>query len=277
MKSGILKLVFILLLGFGAAQPALAGEDIIKYLRFQHADKNAYGILDGATIHEIDKAPYASPKPTGRIYALKDVTLLPPTVPSKVLAVALNYRSHAGNSGAAKPELFAKFPSSLIGDGADIVVGKEAENLHYEGELVVVIGKTAKHVSLADAPAHVFGVTAGNDVSERGWQFSDSQWLRAKASDGFGPVGPYLVRGLNYNDLLIETRLNGEVEQSESTKNLIHNVAKIVSYASRYFTLLPGDMIFTGTPGRTRAMNAGDRIEIKIEGIGTLGNRVKNH
>ena len=129
-------------------------------------------------------------------------------------------------------------------------------------------------VSVADAPAYVFGVTAGNDVSERGWQASDLQWLRAKASDGFAPVGPAIATGLDYKDLLIETRLNGTVQQSESSKFLIHDVDEIVSFTSRYITLEPGDLIFRGTPGRTRPMKPGDVVEITIQGVGTLRNKV---
>ena len=262
-----------------AAMLALAGaanaeQTVIRYVRFAVGESAAYGVLDGQTVHELSGTPFDAPSRTGRTFRLDDIRLLPPTEPSKVLAVALNFRSHAGDSGAAKPELFAKLPSSLIGDGEPIVPPAGSSSLHYEGELVVVIGKTARRISPEQAPDHVFGVTAGNDVSERVWQSSDVQWLRAKASDSFGPVGPVLVAGLDYHDLLIETRLNGAVQQSESTKNLIHDVDEIVSFASQYFTLLPGDMIFTGTPGRTRAMRPGDVVEITIQGVGTLRNPV---
>jgi 2-keto-4-pentenoate hydratase/2-oxohepta-3-ene-1,7-dioic acid hydratase in catechol pathway len=150
----------------------------------------------------------------------------------------------------------------------------DSESLHYEGELVVVIGKKAKNVSVVDAPKHIFGVTAGNDVSERTWQRADLQWFRAKASDTFGPVGPAIVQGLPYGDLMIQTRVNGEVRQKESSKDLLYNVDEIVSYISRYVTLLPGDIIFTGTPGSTQAMKPGDVVEVEIEGIGVLRNKV---
>jgi 2-keto-4-pentenoate hydratase/2-oxohepta-3-ene-1,7-dioic acid hydratase in catechol pathway len=150
----------------------------------------------------------------------------------------------------------------------------DAQNVHYEGELVVVIGKLAKDVTVADAPSYVFGVTAGNDVSERGWQQADLQWFRAKAADTFGPLGPAIVTGLNYNDLLLKTRLNGAEVQSQRTSDLIFDVANIVSYLSRYITLMPGDVIYTGTPGTTRAMKAGDVVEVEIEGVGILRNPV---
>ena len=259
--------------GVAAAQE----NKVMRYVRAEHQGKVFYGLLEGDSVHALKGDLFAPPEKTGETVALSEVRLLPPTVPTKVLAVGLNFRSHAGDSGAARPELFAKLPSSLIGHDAAIVVPPGASNLHYEGELVVVIGKRAKNVSVADAPNYVFGVTAGNDVSERSWQGSDLQWLRAKASDGFGPAGPAVARGLNYNDLMIETRLNGEVQQAESTKFLIHGVDKIVSFTSQYVTLEPGDLIFCGTPGRTRPMKAGDVVEVTIEGVGTLRNTVKKN
>ena len=132
----------------------------------------------------------------------------------------------------------------------------------------------AKDVSEAEAPAFIFGVTAGNDLTERGWQGRDLQWMRAKASDGFGPVGPVLVGGLDYDDLLLTTHLNGEIVQEESTSNMIHKPKKVVSYLSRYFTLLPGDMIFMGTPGRTSALKHNDMVSVTMDGVGTLTNRI---
>lgn len=266
------------LLALAPAMPgtgAAAEQAVTHYVRYALDGKASYGILDGETVHELADAPYEAAERTGRSLPLARVKLLPPTEPSKVLAVALNYRSHAGDAGAGKPELFAKLPSSLVAAGEPIRAPPGASRLHYEGELVVVIGKRARRISEAEAPGVIFGVTAGNDVSERGWQFGDVQWLRGKASDSFGPVGPAVVTGLDYDDLLIETRLNGEVQQSESTKHLIHGVDKIVSFASQYFTLLPGDLIFTGTPGRTSPMQPGDVVEVSVEGVGVLRNPVE--
>lgn len=253
---------------------AAAEGKVMRFVRAEHQGKIFYGLVEGETIHALKGGLFDTPEKTGQTVPLADAKLLPPTVPSKVIAVGLNFRSHAGDSGARRPELFAKLPSSLIGHDAPIVVPPEATNLHYEGELVVVIGKRAKNVSEKDAGKYVFGVTAGNDVSERGWQSSDLQWLRAKASDGFGPAGPFVATGLNYDDLLIETRLNGKVQQSESSKFLIHGVDKIVAFTSRYITLEPGDLIFCGTPGSTRPMKPGDVVEITIQGVGTLRNKV---
>ncbi len=267
-------LLLLAALGTTITGEAMAQDKVTRYVRYQHDGAVAYGRLAGDTIHELRGDLFAGPTETGRTVELAAVTLLPPTVPSKVLAVGLNYRSHAGELGARQPGLFAKLPSSLVGHGAAIVIPKDATRVHYEGELVVVIGKRAKNVSEADAPKYVFGVTAGNDVSERRWQGSDLQWLRAKASDTFGPVGPVIAVGLDYDDLLLQTRVNGKVVQSERTRMLIHSVAKIVSFASRYFTLEPGDLIFTGTPGSTSAIKPGDVVEVEIQGVGVLRNPV---
>jgi 2-keto-4-pentenoate hydratase/2-oxohepta-3-ene-1,7-dioic acid hydratase in catechol pathway len=213
---------------------------------------------------------------------LANLELLAPVEPSKVIAVGLNYRSHIeegrshiGDSPVAEyPGLFAKFPTSIIGPDAEIIIPSDAGDVHYEGELVVVIGSTTKNVPIEDAADHIFGVTAGNDVSERAWQGADLQWVRAKGSDTFGPIGPAIVTGLDYNDLLVETRLNGETLQSESSEDLLFGVDYIVSYISRYVTLYPGDVIFTGTPGSTRAMKPGDVVEIEVQGVGVLRNTV---
>jgi 2-keto-4-pentenoate hydratase/2-oxohepta-3-ene-1,7-dioic acid hydratase in catechol pathway len=140
--------------------------------------------------------------------------------------------------------------------------------------MVIVMGKRAQNVSKERAKEYVFGVTTGNDVSERDWQKSDLQWFRAKAADTFGPLGPVIVTGVNYDDLLLETRLNGKVVQSQRTKDLIFNVAEIVSYISRYVTLEPGDVIYSGTPGTTQQMKAGDVVEVQLEKVGTLSNPV---
>ena len=249
---------------------------ITKYVRYAHDGRASYGILDGDTIHELDGELFESPSRTGSTASLSEVELLAPVEPSNVIAVGYNYASHIGNRRA--PEclgLFTKLPTSIVGPGADIVMPADAENVHYEGELVVVIGKQAKNISTEDAPDYIFGVTAGNDVSERDWQAADLQWLRAKGSDTFGPIGPAIVSGLDYDDLLVETRLNGDVRQSESTKDLIFSVDYIVSYISLYVTLAPGDVIFTGTPGSARRMVDGDVVEIEVQGVGVLRNTVR--
>jgi 2-keto-4-pentenoate hydratase/2-oxohepta-3-ene-1,7-dioic acid hydratase in catechol pathway len=248
---------------------------VTKYIRYELQGRAAYGILDGETVRELSAAPWAGGKPTGKTSTLAGVKLLAPAEPNKVIAAGLNYKSHIGQQPPAKyVGLFAKLPSSIVGHEADIIYPSDATNVHFEGELVVVIGEKASKVSREDALSYVFGATVGNDVSERAWQKEDLQWFRAKAADTFGPLGPWIVTGVNYQDALLETRVNGKTLQSQRTKDLIFDVPYIVSYVSRYVTLLPGDVIYTGTPGTTSAIKPGDVVEVEIEGIGVLRNRV---
>jgi 2-keto-4-pentenoate hydratase/2-oxohepta-3-ene-1,7-dioic acid hydratase in catechol pathway len=271
LKSLALATAIVLIMAFAAQ----AQSRITRYVRYDHGGKTAYGVLEGDSIRELSGSIFESPKATGKTVKLSEVRLLPPCQPTKIVAVGLNYKSHLRDRQAASyPGLFAKYPTSIIGPDDSIVFPPGARNVHYEGEMVVVIGKKAKNVTAEKAPQYIFGVTAGNDVSERDWQKNDLQWLRAKASDTFGPLGPAIVQGLNHNDLLLQTRLNGEVVQSQRTKELIFDVETIVSYVSQFVTLMPGDLIFTGTPGTTKAMKPGDVVEVEIEGVGVLRNKV---
>jgi 2-keto-4-pentenoate hydratase/2-oxohepta-3-ene-1,7-dioic acid hydratase in catechol pathway len=258
-----------------ATASASMSQSVTKYVRYQQGDAVSYGILEGEMIRELRGDLFANPQPTGKRLRMADVRLLAPVAPKKVIAVGLNYQSHLGTRPPAEyPGLFAKYPTSIVPSGAEIVLTADAKNVHYEGEMVLVIGKTARNVTRENARSHVFGVTVGNDVSERDWQRADLQWFRAKASDTYGPVAPAVVTGLNYDDLLLQTRLNGQVVQSQRTKDLIFSVADIISYISRYVTLEPGDIIFTGTPGTTRQMKAGDVVEVELEGVGVVRNPV---
>jgi 2-keto-4-pentenoate hydratase/2-oxohepta-3-ene-1,7-dioic acid hydratase in catechol pathway len=258
------------------AQDAPGGRPtVVNYVRYEHEGHVSYGVLQGDSIREIDGDLLGAHRDTDRWVALGDVTLLPVTPARKVIAVGLNYQSHLGQrESATYPGLFAKYPTSLVGSGANVVRPPDAKNLHYEGEMVLVIGKTCHQVTRVLAMDCVFGITAGNDVSERDWQANDLQWFRAKASDTFGPVGPTIATGLNPDDVQVETRVNGEVRQHARTSDLIFDVPTIVSYVSRYVTLEPGDLIFTGTPGSTKAMSPGDVVEVEVEGVGILRNKV---
>ncbi|HSF15232.1 MAG TPA: fumarylacetoacetate hydrolase family protein [Vicinamibacteria bacterium] len=260
------------------AVAARASAQVTKYVRYAERGQETqthYGVLEGDTIRELDGSPIDGAKPTGKTVGLASVRLLAPVEPSKVIAVGLNYKSHLGGQTPSKvPPLFAKLPTCIVGPEADIVYPEGASNVHFEGELVIVIGKKASRISKEEASDYVFGVTAGNDVSERNWQQEDLQWFRAKASDTFGPIGPAVVTGLNYNDLLLQTRLNGEVLQKQRTSDLLFDVEDIVSFTSQFVTLDPGDVIFTGTPGTTSAMKPGDVVEIEVEGVGILRNRI---
>lgn len=275
MRSLVSALVAALIAAPVAAQQH-SPDGPVNFVRYEHEGQTSYGVLQGDRIREIDGDLFGSHRATDRWVDLSAVTLLPPTDPEKVIAVGLNYQSHLGaRTPADYPGLFAKYPTSLVGQGADILAPPDATNLHYEGEMVLVIGKTCSDVSEADAMDCVFGITAGNDVSERNWQSDDLQWLRAKASDTFGPVGPTIAVHMDPDDVLVQTRVNGELRQSERTSDLIFGTAAIVSYVSRYVTLKAGDLIFTGTPGTTQALQPGDVVEVEVEGVGVLKNTVR--
>ena len=252
-----------------------AAQTLTRYVKYEAGGRIAWGVLDGDTIRELQGNVFDGAKPAGRTLKLADVKLLAPADAKKVVAAGLNYRSHIGEQSPAKyVGLFAKLPTSLVGHGADIVYPADATTLHYEAEVCLVIGKRAKNITEAQVKEHVFGVTPCNDVSERAWQKADLQWFRAKGSDTFGPMGPALVRGVDYNKLKLIGRHNGKVVQESSTEMLIFSIDNIVSYVSRYVTLEPGDVIFTGTPGTTQAMKPGDTYEVEIEGVGVLRNTV---
>ena len=249
-----------------------------KYTRFRSGSTVSYGILEGDSIRELRGGLFDSAGETGVTHKLTDVSLLAPCQPGKIMAVGLNYKSHlGGRPQPAHPEMFYKPVTALQDPEGPIVIPREATDLHYEGELVVVIGKTARNLSPEEARSAIFGVTCGNDVSERNWQHGqgkDLQWWRAKGCDTFAPLGPVIVTGIDYGNLLLHTRLNGEVVQKQSTADLIFDCAAIISRVSGWVTLLPGDIIYTGTPGSTRKLAAGDVVEVEIEGIGVLRNPV---
>ena len=249
----------------------------VKYVKYEAHGTPAWGILENdTTIQELSGAPFAgTAKPTGRRIKVRDVKFLAPAEAGKVIAAGFNYRSHIGQEAPAKyVGLFAKFPTSLTGHGGVIVYPPDATTLHYEAEICVVIGRRARNIPEAQVRAHVFGVTACNDVSERAWQKSDLQWFRAKGTDTFGPMGPALVTNVDYNHLKLIGRHNGKVVQETTTDLLIFSIDHIVSYVSRYVTLEPGDVIFTGTPGTTQAMKPGDTFEVEVVGVTTLRNTV---
>lgn len=253
--------------------------NVEKYVRFQNGDRISWGRVEGDQVTPLSAAPYLGGRALGGKKALKGLKLKVPADPPKVLAVGLNYKSHIGNRTVPKePEIFYKPTTCLIAAGEPIKIPAGAKNVHYEGELVVVMAKGGRNLTVAQARAAIFGATCGNDVSERDWQNGaqkDLQWWRAKGSDTFGPMGPMLVRGAEYEKALLQTRLNGEVVQKQVTSDLLFDCPTIVSYISKYVTLEPGDVIFTGTPGSTKKMAVGDVVEIEIEGLGVLRNPVQ--
>ncbi len=275
MKIRISLLISLCMIACSLSLTLAAESEIRRYVRFEVDGIIAHGVLENDKITVLSGGIFPMSRPTARLLDHDEIVLLPPTHPGKVFAVGMNFASHIASSADGAPPLFLKLPSSLVGSGRDIVLPQDAQNVHFEGELVLVIGKQAKNISADKAKEFIFGVTAGNDLTERSWQSGDLQWLRAKATDGFGPVGPALVTGLDYENLLLTTRLNGEIVQQENTRNMIHSPTKVVSYLSRYFTLEPGDMIFMGTPGRTKALQSGDIVSVEIDSVGRLTNKIK--
>ncbi|CAH6829475.1 Fumarylacetoacetate hydrolase [Vibrio chagasii] len=248
---------------------------IKEFVRYQYQDKISYGKLDKGDVLPISGDIFGEYAVAKTSIPLESVEVLLPIKPEKVFAVGMNFASHLASPANAPPPMFLKLPSSLILTGEVIQMSPKAKNVHFEGELVVVIGKELSRANEEEAEQAIFGVTVGNDITERSWQGTDLQWLRAKASDGFGPIGNTIVRGIDYNKVQLTTRVNGEVVQQESTSFMIHKPRKVVSYLSHYFTLKPGDLIFMGTPGRTFALSDKDKVSVTIEGVGTVVNEVR--
>lgn len=247
----------------------------MKLARYDKNGTIGYGIVDGNSLKTLDACPFTDFNETGDTVRLEDVKLLAPTKPSKVLAVGLNYRSHLGDAAEPNnPEIFIKTPSCINDPEGEIVLPEGDNDVHAEGELVVIMKERTQKATPEEAAENILGVTCGNDVSARTWQKNDLQWWRAKASDTFGPMGPAIAIDVDYNDLQLETRINGDVVQSQTTADLIFPVPVIVSFISQSMTLEPGDAIYTGTPGTTTALKAGDIVEVEIEGIGVLRNGV---
>jgi 2-keto-4-pentenoate hydratase/2-oxohepta-3-ene-1,7-dioic acid hydratase in catechol pathway len=249
----------------------------MKIVRFSGAGKLGYGLLEGRTIRALAGSPYGHPRATGLQYSLGDVRLLAPCRPSKIVALGVNYRSHGEEMShrlPAEPLLFIKPPTAVIGPEDAIVYPEMSGRVDYEGELGVVIGKRASRVARSAARDYILGYTCCNDVTARDLQARDKQWTRSKGFDTFAPLGPCIETDLDPADRRLETRLNGELKQQTSTADLLFGVDELVSFISRVMTLLPGDVISTGTPSGIGPMQPGDTVEVTIEGIGTLRNHV---
>ena len=250
-----------------------------KFARYEAHGEIAYGVVEGDVVKQITTSPLEDYEVTGHTHTLSEVRLLAPVVPNKIVAIGLNYKSHLGDrTPPAVPEPFIKTTSSLANPGQEIVIPRDAleENItiQEEGELSLVIGKRCKRVSREDAMSVVLGLTCGNDVSARQWQRGDLQWWRAKSSDTFSPIGPFIVTDLDPGNLHLVARVNGKVEQESSTSDLLYDVPTIIEFVTRVVTLEPGDVIMTGTPGQAGDLHPGDTVEIEIEGIGILSNPV---
>lgn len=254
----------------------------MKFVRFRVDDGICYGILTDGVIEVISAPPYEEFRSTGQTCRLENVTLLTPVVPSKILAIALNYPSHLENMPASlenrpapqRPEPFLKAPSSLADPDGPVILPPGAGRVDEEGELVVVIGRSCRNVSAKESLDYVLGFTCGADISAREWQKGDIQWWRAKSSDTFSPLGPAIDTEVDGMDALLVTRVNGREVQRARTSEMLFKIPQLISAISRCITLEPGDVIYTGTPGRTVALHPGDLLEVEIEGIGILTNPI---
>ena len=249
----------------------------MKIIRFEHQGEVKYGYLKGELITIVMGNIFEGATETKETVPLEEVEVLSPIVPSKIVGLGLNYRKHVEEINFEIPEeplIFLKPPSSIIGHMDNIIYPANTNRVDYEGEMGIVIGKTARHVKEEEALDYVLGYTAVNDVSARDYQDKEGQWTRGKGFDTFCPTGPVIATGLDPDNLKIETRHNGKTVQSSNTNDMIFNSAHQISFISNVMTLLPGDLIATGTPSGIGPMEKGDVVEIEIEGIGILSNTV---
>jgi 2-keto-4-pentenoate hydratase/2-oxohepta-3-ene-1,7-dioic acid hydratase in catechol pathway len=255
----------------------------MRIVRFSAGKETNYGVLIDGTIRTLGDDPFSSfgnnsgYKFCGTSFLLEKVKLLAPCTPSKIVCLGVNYRTHAKEMSSTPPPnplIFIKPSTAVIGPEEPIMLPFAYKRVDYEGELAVVIGRKARLVSARDSSKYVLGYTCFNDVTERQFQKDDVQWTRAKGFDTFAPVGPWIETEIEANDLQLETYLNGELRQKARTSELIFGIPAVISFISGIMTLLPGDIIATGTPAGIAPMNSGDIIEVKIEKIGTLRNNV---
>ena len=254
---------------------------IVRY-RDQPSGEARFGLLEDETVYAASGDLFAAGglRRGEAVDPVARLTLLPPVQPGKIVCVGLNYAAHVTENDPTRvvpeePVLFMKPPSALIGPGEPIVIANPDHRTDYEAELVIVIGRRARNVAEADAADYVLGYTCGNDVSDRILQRKDGQWVRAKGYDTYCPLGPCLATDLDVADALVQSRLNGEVRQSQTTASMIFNPRFLVSFISRVMTLEPGDVILTGTPEGVGPMKSGDTIEIEVGGVGVLSNPVR--
>jgi len=249
----------------------------VKFARYLLHGEIAYGVVEGEAVRPITGTPFGPYRVTDRAVPLSQVRLLAPVVPTKVFAIGLNYADHLGDrEPPKKPEVFLKTVSSVIGPEEPILIPRGyTGRIDAEGEVVVVIGRRGKHIPEEQALDYILGYTCGNDVSARDWQRGDLQWWRAKSSDTFSPVGPFIATGLDPAGLDLRVRINGKEVQHGNTANLLFSIPRIVSFISEVIALEPGDLIFTGTPGIPGALQPGDVVEVEVAGVGVLRNPVQ--
>ena len=250
----------------------------MKLVRFESQGNVSYGLVEDSMVYKIEGDIFSAYKVTEEKFKLSDIKLLAPCKPSKIVAVGINYRDHAAemnNDLHEDPVLFIKPSTAVIGPEEKIIRPQMSHRVDYEAELGLVIGKQAKNVEPNEAFQYVLGATCFNDVTARDLQEKDGQWTRAKSFDTFAPMGPFIVTGVDYNNIDIELVLNGETKQKSNTSYFITKAHEIVSYISRIMTLYPGDVIATGTPAGVGPMSKGDIVEVRLQGVGILRNYIE--
>ncbi|NGM86043.1 fumarylacetoacetate hydrolase family protein [Parapusillimonas sp. SGNA-6] len=248
----------------------------MKWIRYTVAGNTHYGILDDETITQVDGDPFKGYEKTGTRVKLDDVQLEVPVVPPTFYCVGLNYTKHIGSVGLqvpTKPDVGYRANNALIAHGQDVIIPADATKVHYEGELVVVIGKKVKNVSVEDARQCVLGYTIGNDVSERNWQKSDRTFWRAKNADTFKPMGPWIETDADIESMETTVTVNGKEHTRFGTNEMLFGVDVFISTMSRYLTLYPGDILWMGTDGTSPDLQDGDVVDVSLTGLGTLTNR----
>ncbi len=254
----------------------------MRLARIAHPDGVAFVTIDGSEgaerAREIADHPFGTPTYTGRVWPLADTRLLAPILPSKVVAVGRNYADHAaelGNDVPSSPIIFLKPSTSVIGPRSAIQLPPSSERVDFEGELAVVIGRPCRDVKAENASSVILGYTVANDVTARDQQRADVQFTRAKSYDTFCPLGPWIETDLDPTDLYVRTELDDEIAQDGRTSDMVFTVGEIVEFISAVMTLLPGDVLLTGTPAGVGPMTAGQTVSVTVEGIGTLTNPVE--
>ena len=254
----------------------------MRIARYSFGGQVSYGVVEGGEVLELPGHPFASSgealTTTGTVHDLDAVRLLAPVIPSKIVGIGKNYADHAAEMGGAAPErplMFLKPTTALIGPDEPIVLPPESAEVHYEAELAVVIGRLCRRVTADEAASVVLGYTCATDVTARDLQRSDGQWTRAKGFDTFCPLGPWIDTDLEPADVLVECEVNGVSVQSASTASLIHGIPALIEAVSAVMTLLPGDVILTGTPAGVGPLTAGDEVAVTVAGLGTLVNPVR--
>ncbi|HET6748016.1 MAG TPA: fumarylacetoacetate hydrolase family protein [Actinomycetes bacterium] len=249
----------------------------MRIVRYRHQGEVGFGIMEDETVAAIAPHPFGAFEYTGERFPVEQARLLAPVLPSKVVAVGRNYADHAREMGGevpADPVVFLKPSTSVVGPDDAIVRPGWAGRVDYEGELAVVIGRLVRRLDQGNAIQAVLGFSCANDVTARDLQKVDGQWARAKGFDTFCPLGPWIETDLDSSDLAVRTLVNGQPRQQARTSQLEHGVASLLAFVSRVMTLLPGDVLLTGTPAGVGPLEPGDRVEVEVEGIGVLANEV---